>query len=46
MSSAARINGVALLILPSALLFALFFLLPIGLMALSLVALRKFRKHS
>ena len=34
MSSAARINGVALLILPSALLFALFFLLPIGLMAL------------
>ena len=33
MSSAARINGVALLILPSALLFALFFFLPIGLMA-------------
>jgi len=34
MSSAARINGLSLLILPSALLFALFFFLPIGLMAL------------
>jgi len=33
MSSAARINGLSLLILPSALLFALFFFLPIGLMA-------------
>jgi putative spermidine/putrescine transport system permease protein len=33
MTSAARINGLSLLILPSALLFALFFFLPIGLMA-------------
>jgi putative spermidine/putrescine transport system permease protein len=33
MSSAARINGLAFLVLPSALLFALFFFLPIGLMA-------------
>jgi putative spermidine/putrescine transport system permease protein len=33
MSSAARIDGLSLLILPSALLFALFFFLPIGLMA-------------
>jgi putative spermidine/putrescine transport system permease protein len=32
-SAAARINGLALFILPSALLFALFFFLPIGLMA-------------
>jgi putative spermidine/putrescine transport system permease protein len=33
MSNAARINGLSLLILPSALLFALFFFMPIGLMA-------------
>jgi putative spermidine/putrescine transport system permease protein len=32
-ATAPRINGLALLILPSALLFALFFFLPIGLMA-------------
>lgn len=32
-SATGRINGLALLILPSALLFALFFFLPIGLMA-------------
>jgi putative spermidine/putrescine transport system permease protein len=33
MSAGARINGLALFILPSALLFVLFFFLPIGLMA-------------
>jgi len=32
-NTAIRINGLALFILPSALLFALFFVLPIGLMA-------------